>query len=139
MYINLRNNQKPMTNGFMAYGYYHEPHFYQLCLPGWCFQQIYMWLVKSCSELVKQILINAVKVDVSGYEDTLNYAFFNKQILFAFLTQFGACTVGKFFFQYPADLVNYLLKESFAENFIFCQCLHGLQPPIYLLKEHHRS
>ena len=97
MYINLWNNQKPMRNGFMAYGYHHEPQFYQLCLPGWCFQQIYMWLVKSCSELVKQILINAVKVDVPGYEDTLNYAFFNKQILFAFLTQFGACTAGKFF------------------------------------------
>ena len=97
MYINLWNNQKPMRNGFMAYGYHHEPQFYQLCLPGWCFQQIYMWLVKSCSELVKQILINAVKVDVPGYEDTLNYAFFNKQILFAFLTQFGACTAGKIF------------------------------------------
>ena len=32
--INLCNNQKPMRNGFMTYGYHHEPQFYQLCLPG---------------------------------------------------------------------------------------------------------
>ena len=30
------------------------------------FKKIYMWLVKRCSELVNQILLNAVKVDVLG-------------------------------------------------------------------------